>query len=59
VLADKVVLAVGMGAFSVQMPSAAKVTEARPNAKTKIATIFIVFIFFSFQSFILCAHLPH
>jgi hypothetical protein len=44
-----------MGDFVVQMPSAARLTVARPNAKTKITTILVVFISSSFQSLILYA----
>jgi hypothetical protein len=43
-------LPVGMGDFVVQMPSAARLTETRPNAKTTISNILVVFISFSFQS---------
>jgi hypothetical protein len=49
-LVDRPLLGVGMSAFFIQMPSAARLTEVRPNAKTKIVNILVVFIFFSFQN---------
>jgi len=47
-----------MGDFVVQMPSAARLTEARPNAKTRISNILVVFIFFSFQKLLIFSRRP-
>jgi hypothetical protein len=55
---DKSHLPVGMGDFAVHVSSTARLTEARPNAKTRITNILVVFILlaFLFEWFII--HFP-
>jgi hypothetical protein len=47
---DRFHLAVGMSALVAQVPSAARLTEAGPNAKTNTSAI-VLFIFLPFQEF--------